>query len=172
MQFTVQYGVNCEPRLHLWNLFEVPLRCPQLADSAFYWLHRRAGYEKLKPYGFTVHAGIDGGSNFIVYATLALNKSSSSIFTGYRSAVEQYGRPGRVRADMAFEALAVGQDMLDHRGPGAYITGASVHNQVVESQTYSALDLDFDPVYIENSVLSAPYGILFSPHSTFKSFSD
>lgn len=89
-----------------------------------------AGYEKLKPYGFTVHAGIDGGSNYIVYATLALNKNAESLFEGYRQAVAAYGRPLRLRADMAFEALPIGQDMLDYRGPGTYLTGPSTHNQV------------------------------------------
>ena len=38
-----------------------------------------AGYEKLKPYGFYIHAGIDGGSNFVVYATVALNKEAASL---------------------------------------------------------------------------------------------
>jgi hypothetical protein len=89
-----------------------------------------AGYEKLKPYGFTVHAGIDGGSNFVVWAQLALNKQSNSVFMGYARAIDLYGRPMRVRADMAFEAQGIGQDMLDHRGPGSYLTGPSTQNQV------------------------------------------
>lgn len=78
-----------------------------------------AGYEELKPFGFSVHAGIDGGSNYIVYATLALNNSAESVSEGYKQAIQAYGRPLRVRADLAFEGLPTGQDMLDHRGISA-----------------------------------------------------
>jgi hypothetical protein len=77
-----------------------------------------------------VHAGIDGGSNYVVWAQLALNKCSDSLFMGYAKAVELHGRPLRVRADMAFEAQGIGQDMLDNRGPGSYLTGPSTQNQV------------------------------------------
>ncbi len=38
-----------------------------------------AGYEKLRLFGFNVHGSIDGGSNFIVYATLALNKNAELV---------------------------------------------------------------------------------------------
>ena len=90
-----------------------------------------AGYEKLKMFGFSVHAAIDGGSNFIVYATLALNKQAQSLFLGYQSAVKRYGRPSLVHSDMAQEALAIGNDMEAHVGPGTHLRGMSVHNQVV-----------------------------------------
>ncbi len=90
-----------------------------------------AGYEKLKPYGPIVHCGIDGGSNFVVYCVLALNKKAETIFMGYKDAVDAYGRPLRLRADMCFEAVPVGQDMIDHHGPEAYIPGPSTANQVI-----------------------------------------
>lgn len=84
-------------------------------------------------YGFYVHAGIDGGANFIVYALVALDKTSATLLRGYRSAVARYGRPLRVRADMALEALPIGADMLDHMGPGAYIAGPRTSNTVSAS---------------------------------------
>ena len=52
-----------------------------------------AAYEKLKPYGFYVHGGIDGGTNFMVYITVTLNKSAAALFRGYRQAVATFGRP-------------------------------------------------------------------------------
>lgn len=33
-----------------------------------------AAYEKLQKWGFYIHAAVDGGTNFVVYATVALNK--------------------------------------------------------------------------------------------------
>ena len=89
-----------------------------------------AGYEKLKPYGFYIHAGIDGGSNFVVYATVALNKEAASLMAGYNDAVAQYGRPLRLRADMCFEAASgIGADMIAHRGQASYLVGPSTANQ-------------------------------------------
>ena len=38
-----------------------------------------AGYEKLKMCGFLIHACIDGGANFVVYATVALDKSGLTL---------------------------------------------------------------------------------------------
>lgn len=69
----------------------------------------------------------------MVWAQLALNKQSNSVFMGYARAIDLYGRPMRVRADMAFEAQGIGQDMLDHRGPGSYLTGPSTQNQRIEN---------------------------------------
>lgn len=54
-------------------------------------------------YGFWIHACIDGGSNFVVYATAALNKSADALLVGFERAVADFGFPLRVRADMALE---------------------------------------------------------------------
>ena len=100
---------------------QLPVRC-SAAD---------AGYEKLKMFGFYLHAGIDGGSNFVVYAFVANNKAASSLFSGYRAAMEVNGRPQALRADMAFQAGVIGQDMIDNRGQGVLLVGPSTANQVV-----------------------------------------
>lgn len=81
-------------------------------------------------YGFWVHACIDSGSNFVVYAVLALNKQGATLRDAFDAATAAYGYPLRLRADMAFEATFVGQRMIDERGPGAYLTGPSTANQV------------------------------------------
>lgn len=88
------------------------------------------GYEKLKMYGLYVHAGIDGGSNLFLYVVVATDKRAATLFTGYSSAVACFGRPVALRADMAFEATPIGQDMLDHVGVGSYLCGPSTANQV------------------------------------------
>ena len=88
-----------------------------------------AGYEKLKMYGFTVHGCMDGGSNFCVYAILALDKRGETLRAAFDKSVDAYGYPLCLRADMAFEATFVGQRMLDERGPGSFITGPSTANQ-------------------------------------------
>lgn len=89
-----------------------------------------AGYEKLKMYGFYIHACIDGGSNFAPYAIDALDKSASTLFNAYHEATNAFDHPLRLRADMCFEAVRIGQDMIDVCGPGAYLTGPSTANQV------------------------------------------
>ena len=89
-----------------------------------------AGYEKLKPYGFFVHGCIDGGSKFVVYATVALNKASATLLKSFDQATGAFGYPLRLRADMCFEATPVGQRMIDMRGDGSFLTGPSTANQV------------------------------------------
>ena len=78
-----------------------------------------------------MHAAVDGGSNFVVYCTVALDKKAITLFRGYAAAVQQYGRPVRVRADMCFEAVPIGQDIINNRGStAAYIAGPSTANTV------------------------------------------
>lgn len=81
------------------------------------------GYEKLKTYGFYVHGGIDDGANFVVYATLALNKEAESLMIGYRSAVRRFGRPQLLCSITKPETLAISNDMEQNVGPGAHIQG-------------------------------------------------
>lgn len=88
------------------------------------------GYEKLKPYGFYVHGAIDGGSNFVVYMLVALNKEAQSLYAGYQEAVGAFGRPLKLRADMCMEAaIGMGADMIKARGTGSYLVGPSTANQ-------------------------------------------
>ena len=88
---------------------------PYIHDSCITKGDACAGYEKLKPYDFHIHAGIDGGSNFVVYATVALNKEANCIMAPYSKAVAQHGRPLRLRADTRFEAAAaIGAGMTAH----------------------------------------------------------
>lgn len=92
-----------------------------------------AGYAKLELAGIWVHACVDGGTNYVLWATVATNKSAQTLFYGYSQAVQRFGRPKLVRADHAREANMIGEDMVRVRGPGSYVIGASVHNQVRRS---------------------------------------
>ena len=53
--------------------------CPAISDTAGSLLVVLKGYEKLKPYGNFVYSCIDGSSNFVTYASVALDKSSSTL---------------------------------------------------------------------------------------------
>lgn len=90
-------------------------------------------------YGFYIHACIDGGSNVATYAIVALNKTASSLFDAFHEATTALGHPLRLRADMCFEATRIGQDMIDVRGPGAYLTGPSSANQARSSMAANSV---------------------------------
>ena len=80
-----------------------------IMQHLLYWLMRsfRKGFNwsvgYAKSYGFYIHAGIDSGSDFVVYATVALNKEADSLMAGCSQAIALYGRTLKLRADMCFE---------------------------------------------------------------------
>ncbi|DBA81330.1 TPA: hypothetical protein ACH3X2_006938 [Trebouxia sp. C0005] len=96
----------------------------------------RPGYEKLKPYGFLVHGCIDGGSNFVVYATVALDKSRPTLLKEFEAVTAKFGLPQRLRSDMALEAAFAGQHMWEEHGPESYMVGRSTVNQDVGPVTH------------------------------------
>ena len=51
----------------------------------------------------------------------------------FRTAVDQYGVPSRVRSDLGVENVEIARFMITTRGPnrGSMITGSSTHNQRV-----------------------------------------
>jgi hypothetical protein len=75
-----------------------------------------------------------------------VNRISAS---GFAQAVEAYGWPLRLRADMCFEAMQIGQAMIDRRGAGAYLAGPSTANQVSKEivGTSSCSKTSLNPVY-------------------------
>ena len=66
----------------------------------------------------------------MVYVVVAADKRAETIFAGYSAAIQAYGRPQALRADMAFEAGLAGQHMIDHMGADSFLVGPSTANQV------------------------------------------
>ena len=83
-----------------------------------------------------VHGGIDGFSRLIVFLNCATDNTATTVLGHFRTAVEKYGLPSRIRCDKGGENTQVAMFMLEHplRGPGrgSMIMGASVHNQRIE----------------------------------------
>ena len=74
---------------------------------------------------------MDGFSRLIVFLNVSNNNRAATVFESFRSAVEEYGLPSRVRSDKGGENVDVAHFIVSQRGPNhsSDITGRSVHNQ-------------------------------------------
>lgn len=91
-------------------------------------------YDKLAKWKFRIHGGIDGASHYVLWCEVATDKLATTIFKGYKAAVDLYGHPIRIRSDYAAEHNLVREDQERARPEVVkpFLTGSSVHNQRIE----------------------------------------
>ena len=93
---------------------------------------RYVAYDKLMKWKFKIHGGIDGTSHFVLWCTVATDKLATTIFKGYKAAVDVYGHPIHFQSDYVAEHTLVRREQerarLDVIKP--FLTGSSVHNHV------------------------------------------
>ena len=87
---------------------------------------------KLVRWRFVVIGGIDGYSRMVTFLSCADNNRAGTVLKSFKSGVQTYGIPKRVRSDKGLENVAVADFMLAKRGTGSMITGRSTHNQRIE----------------------------------------
>ncbi|KAG9052057.1 hypothetical protein FS842_010572 [Serendipita sp. 407] len=96
------------------------------------WHHD--GHHKLIRWKIVTHAFIDGYSRLVVGIHAVNNNRSETVLRLFLAAVEQWGRPSRVRGDYGVENKGVAENQERERGlgRGSYIFGRSVHNIRIE----------------------------------------
>lgn len=101
------------------------------------------GYDKLKPYGFCVHGGIDGFSRRLIWLEVGpTNKNPEVIAKFYLDAVKQVGGlPRKIRSDDGTENSMVeaihtflrSSQSDEDAGVGCFLIGRSTANQRIEA---------------------------------------
>lgn len=75
---------------------------------------------------------MDGGTHFVLWAMVATDKKAETIFSAYKSAVDLYGHPIRIRSDYVAEHYLIREDIERVRSNvhTPFLIGSSIHNQV------------------------------------------
>ena len=115
--------------------------CYSVPGPDFLW--HTYGYDKLKPYGFSIHGCIDRFSRQIIWLKVAKNnKNSSAIASYYYSVVREMGGvPTRIRSDDGTENSIIEPIQIflrsahddEFAGIGSFLKGTSLANQRIES---------------------------------------
>lgn len=89
---------------------------------------------KLIRWHMVVFGGIDGFSRLPVVLTCSNNNKAITLLEHFKSGVNKFGLPSRVRSDKGMENVLIADYMIDKRGTGrgSMITGKSTHNQRIE----------------------------------------
>lgn len=83
--------------------------------------------EKLHPWGFTIHGGMDGHSRLVLWTEVRPDKLAATVSVIAERAFEVYGRPVRMRGDYGTENNDVERSMIKYWGEphNAYLRGKS-----------------------------------------------
>ena len=88
---------------------------------------------KLIRWRLVIHGGVDGHSRLIVYLQCSTNNTAARVLSSFTDAVQQYGLPVKVRADLGGENVDVWWLMSEeHQSTSTVITGSSIHNERIE----------------------------------------
>ena len=70
----------------------------------------------------------------VTYIRCSNNNCAATVLQLFLEAINEFGKPSRVRSDQGVENVDVGRWMLTHMGVnrGSVITGSSVHNSRIE----------------------------------------
>ena len=72
------------------------------------------GYHHLIRWKIVIHGAIDGFSRLITFLRVSNNNRAETVLFAFRSAVEYYGLPSRIRIDQGGENVLVSEYMLAH----------------------------------------------------------
>lgn len=87
---------------------------------------------KLIRWHFVIAGGVDGLSRFVVFLRCIDNNKSQTKFQCFKSGVDKYGIPLRVRSGQGLENYDVAKFMIETRCNLGMITGKSTHNKRIE----------------------------------------
>ena len=91
------------------------------------------GNHKLIRWRFVIHGAIDGYSRLITMLKCSDNNKASTVLKEFTTAVNFYGLPNQIRADLDGENVDIWRYMIEqHSNRAAVITGASTHNKHIE----------------------------------------
>ena len=91
------------------------------------------GHHKLIKWRLVTHGGIDGYSQVITYLRCSSNNRADTVLSAFRSAVDTYGLPDKVRSDHGGENLEMWHMMMEEHGSdNCIIVGSSSHNERIE----------------------------------------
>ena len=101
------------------------------------------GYDKLKPYGFPIHAAIDGYSRKILLLVVSYSNNDSNVISScFINCIEELKLlPTVIRSDWGFENTVIGGIQMYHRqhyrnnffGEKSFRYESSINNQRIES---------------------------------------